>query len=461
MVDYLRSVGGRPAFTPIPEDTRHHYSTPLGEEGIGLESAYGEILEHLLPYPTGNIHPRFWSWVGGTGTPHGLLADLVMSAMNACNLGFDEAASTYLELQLLDWLKAMFGLPAASGGLLVSGGSMANLVGLTVARNARAGYDVRSLGAMPEGQPRLRFYASTEAHSSVRKAIEVLGLGHDALVSVPVLPDFTIDVDRLEQSIRADQTAGLRPVGVVANAGTVNTGAVDPLDAIADLCRRHGLWLHVDGAFGALAAISSHADRVRGLEKADSLAFDLHKWMYQQYDIGCVLVRDSGAHFQAFNATPDYLRKAERGLAAGPTDFSAYGVQLSRSNRALRAWLTLKAEGLGRFRELVDQNIAQARYLSERVDAEPELERLAPTALNIVNFRYAPPGWGGSDLDELNRELVMALHTRGIATPSTARLNGALSIRVAICNHRSRRADFDALVDGVLSIGRETIGANP
>ncbi len=251
------------------------------------------------------------------------------------------------------------------------------------------------------------------------------------------------------------------PACIVANAGTVNTGALDPLHALADLAQAEGLWLHVDGAFGAFAKLSpEYRGLVDGLERADSLAFDLHKWLYVQYDCGCVLVRSASAHNRTFSVTPSYLRKFERGLASGPINFSEYGVQLSRSFKALRAWMALKTEGAGRYGQQIAQNIRQARYLDSLVASEPRLERLAPTAMNIVNFRYVAPGLDAGALDDLNAEILMRLHERGIAAPSSTVLNGRFSLRVANCNHRSRREDFRALVEGVLAIGDELVTGN-
>ncbi|MDH4257004.1 MAG: aminotransferase class I/II-fold pyridoxal phosphate-dependent enzyme [Gammaproteobacteria bacterium] len=456
LVDYLRDVADRPVWQPLPADARRLFSLPLPRSGMPLAEVYDDIHKHILPYPTNNIHPRFWSWVGGTGTASQLIADMAISAMNSASLGFDEVASSYVELQLLGWLKSMLGYPDDASGLLVSGGSMANLVGLAVARTASAAYDLRERGVDLRDSPRLVFYASQETHSSVRKAIELLGLGSRSLRLVPVLDDFTIDVDALLQSIADDRRGGHRPACIVANAGTVNTGALDPIDRLADVAAAENLWLHVDGAFGAFARLSPEsAHLVAGMERADSLAFDLHKWLYVQYDCGCTLIRPGAPHRETFSVTPSYLSSLDRGLPSGPLNFSEYGVQLSRSFKALRAWVALRNEGVDRYGRQIEQNIRQARYLSGRIEKSDRLELLAPTSLNIVNFRYVDPALDAATLDDLNAEILMRLHERGIAAPSATLIRGRFSLRVAICNHRSTRQDFDALVDGAVAIGEE------
>lgn len=460
-IDYLATVAERPAWRSIPETSKALFREGVPRAPADASDVYALVREHILPYPTNNIHPRFWSWVGGTGTGTQLIADVVTSAMNSASLGFDEAASTYVELQLLSWLRTLLGFDddEDGSGLLVSGGSMANLVGLAVARTHKAPYDVRH-GGIDAAAQRLMFYASTETHSSVRKAIELLGIGNESLSLIDVDDEFRIDVGQLRERIREDRAANRLPAAIVANAGTVNTGAIDPLVELAEIAALEDLWLHVDGAFGACAALTPNSRHlVAGLERADSVAFDLHKWLYVQYDCGCVLVRGGRPHRETFSVTPAYLRAFEQGLASGPRNFSEYGVQLSRSFKALRAWMALMTEGTDRYGEQIEQNIRQARYLSDRVDAEPHLQRLAPTPLNIVNFRFVDDRIPAEALDDLNADILQQLHVRGIAAPSSTQLPEGLSLRVAICNHRSRRSDFDALVAGVTEIGRELAAA--
>ena len=455
-IEYLKAVGDRPAWQPLPTAAKQIFEQATPRQGMQLGEVYDQIRDHVLPYPTGNIHPRFWSWVGGTGTPTQLIADLVASAMNSASLGFDEVASSYVELQLLSWLKSLLDYPADSSGLLVSGGSMANLVGLAVARTHAAPYDVRDQGVNITDYPRLMYYMSSEGHSSLRKAIELLGLGSESLRIVPVKDDFTIDVDALRAAIRDDRDSGRLPACIIATAGTVNTGAIDPLNDLADIAEEENLWMHADAAFGGFAKLSPQsAHLVNGLERADSLAFDLHKWLYVQYDCGCVLIRSGDTHRNTFSVIPSYLRKFDRGLASGPVNLSEYGVQLSRSFKALRAWTALKTEGTDRYGQQIEQNIQQANYLTRLVEDRDELQLLAPTAMNIVNFRYLDESLSAEAQDDLNAEILMRLHERGIATPSSTVLNSRFSIRVAICNHRSKRSDFEALVDAVAAIGKE------
>ena len=453
MMTYLETVRERAVWQPIPAEVKAQFKQPAPAEAEGAAQAYAEFKEQILPYPLGNIHPRFWGWVIGTGTPLGVLAEMLAATMNP-NVGGGEHIANYVEAQVLDWCKQMLGYPMEASGLLVSGGSMANLVGLTVARNTMAGFNIREQGL--QAAPRkLVLYGSVEMHSSVQKAVELLGLGNEALRKIPVNADFEIDIAALEAAIAADKAAGYQPFCIVGNAGTVNTGAIDDLSQLADICHREGLWYHVDGAFGALAALSpTLRPRLAGMERADSLAFDLHKWMYMPYEVGCTLVRNAEAHRRAFSLTPAYLTHGDRGMAAGSLWFSDYGIQLSRGFRALKVWMSIKEHGLDRYARMIEQNVAQCRYLTALVEATPELELLAPTALNIVCFRFVAPNLNDEQLNALNQELLTQLQEAGIAGPSSTTLNGRFAIRVANTNQRSRREDFDILVREVLRLGR-------
>jgi aromatic-L-amino-acid decarboxylase len=457
MLTYLETVRERPVWQPVPDDVKQYFKSPLPLEPEDDASVYADFKENILPFPMGNIHPRFWGWVMGNGSPLAMLAEMLAAGLNP-NMGGGNHVANHVEAQVIDWCKEMMGFPSGASGLLVSGGSMANLVALTVARNTKAEFDVRreGLGAAPR---RMVLYGSREVHSSIEKAVELLGLGEDSLHLIPVNQDYEIALAALEQAIAADRAAGLQPFCVIGNAGTVNTGAIDNLEGLANICEREKLWFHVDGAFGACAALSPELQPlVAGMEKADSLAFDLHKWMYLPFEIGCVLVRREEDHRRAFSLTPEYLAHGgERGVASGSIWFSDYGVELTRGFRALKAWMSIKANGIRKFGRLIQQNVDQACYLSQLVDATPELQCMAPTPLNVVCFRFKVNGLDDEALNALNQELLIRLHESGIAVPSYTTLDGRYALRVAVTNHRSRREDFDILIDAIVKLGNELI----
>jgi glutamate/tyrosine decarboxylase-like PLP-dependent enzyme len=460
MFDYLRGVRERPVWQPFPEAVKTRLAEPVPHRGRPADAVYEQFVHDVLPYPPGNTHPRFWGWVIGTGTPLAMLADLLASGMNPQSAGIQEGAR-YVEERVIAWLAELMGFPRGSSGLLVSGGSMANLVGLAVARHATAGFDVREAG-MGEGAPALVVYASTEVHSSVRKAVELMGLGRRNLRLVPVDGEYRIDVQQLRAAIARDRAEGRRPICVVGNAGTVNTGATDDLRALAALCREERLWFHVDGAFGALVRLAPGlAPMVAGLEAADSVAFDLHKWGYLPFEVGCALVRDPEAHRAAFAVAPSYLGATPRGPAAGGVLFADLGLQLSRGFRALKVWMSFKTYGVDLIGRLIAQNVEQIRYLTDLVDRHPQLERLAPAPLNICCFRFVAPGLDTEALNALNQEILWRLQESGIALPSHTVLDGRFAIRVANTNQRSRREDFDILVRAVVDIGREVLAGRP
>ncbi|MFL6163703.1 MAG: pyridoxal phosphate-dependent decarboxylase family protein [Jatrophihabitantaceae bacterium] len=455
MFDFYGSLRDRPVWQPMPEPVRAHFAEPLPLHPTAPGAVYQDFLDTVLPYTSGNIHPRFWGWVSGTGSGMAMLAELLAGAINCSVDGFDDVG-THVEAQVIQWCKAMLGYRPEASGILVSGCSVANLLGLAVARNTWAGHDIKHDGLPSDS--RLTVYSSVETHSSIQKAVQLLGLGSKALRKVAVDADYRVDVAAMEAAIEADRAAGATPLAIVGNAGTVNTGAVDDLIALADLAERQRLWLHVDGAFGACLALSARfRPMLAGLERADSLAFDLHKWMYFPYEAGCVLVRSDAEHRNAFRVDAAYLAPSTRGLtAARSQQFIEYGLQLSRGFRALKVWMGIKEQGIDKFRRLIEQNVEQARYLADLVTASSELELLAPVSTSVVCFRYrgesAAPE---SELNALNQELLDRLQESGVAVPSHTMIDGRYAIRVANTNHRSRRSDFETLVTEVELLGRE------
>src|SRR5215831_3367959 len=401
-LDHLAALRSQPAWQSMPDSVRASFHEPLPLSPSDPATVYEQFLHCVRPYPNGNLHPRFWGWVQGTGTPLAMMADMLASALNPHMAGFHQAPAL-VEHQVLAWLTEFMGFPAQSSGLLVSGGTMANLTGLVVARQAKAGFDVRQRGLQEYDGPRLVFYASTQTHGWCQKAAELLGLGNSSFRRVPVTPAHTIDLDALRSLIGGDRSNRKLPFCVVGNAGTINIGATDNLGALAELCREQNLWFHVDGAFGALARLS---DRLRpivdGIELAYSLAFDLHKWMYLPFEVGCILVRDPTAHAAAFALHQNYFGESDRGLIAGGLPFADRGIELTRSFRALKVWMSLKAHGVRQYARLIEQNVAQAHYLAELIQAHTVLQLLAPVSLNVVCFRYRPPQAGESTLNALN-----------------------------------------------------------
>jgi aromatic-L-amino-acid/L-tryptophan decarboxylase len=458
-VSYLENIRQQPVWQQVPDEIAEHFKEPAPGKPAGAEAAYKEFLEDVFPYPMGNIHPRFWAWYMGNGTVLGSLADFMASIMNP-NLAGGNHVANLVEEQVINWIKTMIGFPADSSGLMVSGGSMANFVGLSIARNTFAGFDVRENG-LQDCTQRMTVYASTEVHSSNQKAVEMLGLGSKNFRRIPVYDDYTIDLEALKASIAADRSDGYLPICIIANAGTINTGAIDDLNAIAELCDRENIWFHVDGAIGAVAVLAeSVKPQLSGIERADSVGLDLHKWMHMPFEAGCIIVRSEIAHRKAFSLTPEYLEHESRGLAAGHLWFSDYGLQLSRQFRALKVWMSIKEHGLERFGRMITRNVEQAHYFGQLVENAPEMELMAPIGLDIVCFRYNPGGLDDPALNTLNKEILMQLQERGIAAPSYTTLHGHYCLRIAIANHRSNQDDFDVLAREVVKIGQELFAQN-
>ena len=448
MFDFLAAVPDGPVWRRPPDEARERRYTAPPVQPTPLARVHEEFLDDVLPYGGGNLHPGFMGWVQGGGSSVGMLAEMLAGALNA-NLGGRDHMPIAVEQEVLGWVRQMFGFPDTATGLFLTGTSQANFLAVLIARTRALGKGVRQDG-LQAGDQRLTAYTSAAGHGCLDAAMEMAGHGSRNLRRIPVDADQRMDLDALSAAIAADRRAGLRPFMVVGAAGTVDAGAIDDLAGIADIAQAEDLAFHVDGAIGALAVLSPElAPRMAGIERCDSLAFDFHKWGQVPYDAGFLLVRDGEAHRATFAARTAYLQRSDRGLAAGdwwPCDF---GPDLSRGFRALKVWFTLKTYGSAALGAVMAHTCALAQELSARIEAEPELELLAPTALNIVCF-----GYRAADADRLNAQIVVELQEAGEVAPSMTRINGRTAIRAAIVNHRTRRHDIDALVEGVLTLGR-------
>jgi glutamate/tyrosine decarboxylase-like PLP-dependent enzyme len=457
MADYLAGLRDRPVWQPVPPDVQARLGTALPRTATPMQDVYEEFRTTVMPYPRGNIHPRFWGWANGSGVPVAAYADLLASVVN-CTLGSGENAAMMVEHQVLEWLKEAMRWPADGSGILTSGASMGQIIALAAARRAKSGQsDIRGLGALADGR-QFTVYGSTQTHHSVEKAVELLGIGGQYFRQTPVDARFRIDTGALRRAIRADRDAGLHPLCLVGNAGTVNTGAVDPLDELLAIAREEDLWFHVDGAFGAFAQLlPTHRALLAGMSEADSLVFDLHKWLYMPFDVSCVLVRRADALESAFSSSADYISSTDQGPAAYPLAFSDRGVEQSRRFRALKVWFALKTHGIESFAASIAGNIGQIAHLTKLADSSDRLEVVSRSDLNIVCFRYVWPGATADELNRVNQAVLTRLQVGGLAMPSHTVIDGKFVIRVANNNHRSERSDFDFLVEQVVAIGDELV----
>jgi glutamate/tyrosine decarboxylase-like PLP-dependent enzyme len=451
MFDYLQDIRQHPAWQPIPAEVREEFRAALPSRPTDIAAVYGEFTQLILPFSSGNVHPAFMGWVQGGGSVTGMLAEMLAGGLNA-NLGGRDHIPIEVERQIAEWTRQMFGFPEGAAGLFVTGSSMANFMAVLIARTAALGPAARLTGVTFPCK-HLVAYTSRAAHGCIAKAMDMSGLGSGMLRSISTDEMHRIRISELRRAIAADRDAGLTPFLIVGTAGTVDIGAIDDLDGLSDLAAEEGLWFHVDGACAALAVLAPDlAPRLHGIERADSIAFDFHKWAQVPYDAGFLLVRDGSKQLETFAAPAAYLRRELRGMAAGspwPCDF---GPDLSRGFRALKTWFTLKVYGTAQLGAVMSRTCELAQYLRRRVEQTPELELAAPVQLNIVCFRYRC-----EDSDAVNAEIVSDLQESGAAVPSTTTLEGHLAIRAAIVNHRTQRCDLDALITAVVRLGNRKL----
>jgi len=415
---------------------------PFPAEGIGVERLFEEIAGTVIPNSTAIAHPRFLAYV--QGPPNGIapFAEAIAAALNQnCNFWQLSPAASVIERKVVAWLAGLFGFGSEAGGLVTSGGSMATLMALSAALHAKSPHDLRQRGLHRQGQA-LTLYVSEEAHRCVEKAAAVLGVGLDQVRRIPVDAAFRLRMDALRSAVAADRAAGHRPVCVVGTAGTVNTGAIDPLDELADFCGAQDLWLHIDGAFGALFVQSPRQKpAMQACARADSLALDPHKLLFAPLEAGCLVVRDPATLRRAFSFNASYLGAEDDPLF---TNYMEQGLQLSRGFKAFKLWCALRAFGTQAFAQAADRMLELAQYMAARIDGDPRFERLAPVTLSAVCFRLA-----GAD-DAANEAALKALVASGEALLGPVRLRGRLGLRACFTNFRTRRSDVDQVLEALV-----------
>jgi aromatic-L-amino-acid decarboxylase len=452
MLTHQQTIRSQPFSFP-PKAAIQEICVPLTVEGDGEERVYDVFRRHILPYTMRHTSPLFWGLVVGTGSPYGMLAEMLRAGANSVSEDFTVEA--YVHQQVINWIKQLLGYPDAAGGVIVSGGSEANFTCLAVARNARADVDVKARGVQGLSRP-MTLYCGDETHHCLERSVELLGLGNTALRWIPTDDECKIRIDELRRTIQEDRRRNRHPFCVIGCAGTVNSGAVDDLHALADLCAEERLWFHVDGAFGAWLKLSkSHRHLVAGLERADSVAVDLHKWMYMPYGIGCALMRDRLAHYRTFvyGHEATYLTSTFAQNRDRLTNPHNLALPLSRCFNSLKAYMLLRAYGMRKYRQLIQQNLDHMRYLSELLAKDADMELMAPVTTNIVCFRYHPSGFPEDAVTQLNKLIYDALSRINFLMISDTTIKGTYMLRACNVNHRSRKQDFEVLAKEVKRAG--------
>ena len=456
IADFLGTLPQRPV---APDTTPHALRAKFGasdglpDSGADPATIVREAADLVFDNSTFNGHPRFFGYITSSASPIGALADLLAASVNPnCGAWGLSPIATEIERQCIRWIAELLAYPRDCGGILVSGGNMANMVCLIAAIRAQAGWNVRSEGI---AKRRLAVYASSEVHTWLQKAVDICGLGIEAARSIPVNGSLAMDLDALKTQIAADRAAGWQPAVVVGTAGSVSTGAIDPLPELAALCAAESMWFHVDGAYGAPAVVLDDAPAaLRALSLADSVAMDPHKWLYAPLEAGCALVRDADALRNAYSFHPPYYR-FEGDADDPPTNFYEWGPQNSRGFRALKVWLTMRQVGRDGYVRMIGDDIALARELHRRAADHPELEALTQD-LSITTFRYVPPDFDASEeyLNELNTELLAQLQREGRVYLSNAVLGTRFALRACIVNFRTTAEDIGVLIEEAVRIGR-------
>ena len=453
-------VGGRATAAEV----RAAVTRSVPDEPVPTDEIFASLRTLAFEHATATGHPGFMAYISGSGTVPGAAADLLAAALNQNVGGWRlSPGATEIELHLCRWFASRLGLPVGAGGYVTSGGAMAAFVALKAARDSRAGWPVREQGV--RAGPPLTFYASAQVHDVNSRATDMLGLGRDAVRVIPCDAQFRLRIDALRDAIARDIRDGNKPVAVIATAGTVATGAIDPLADIADICAEHGLWMHVDGAYGGTAALTSGLRPLfRGIERADSVAFDPHKWLYTPHSGGVLVVRDMQTLSDAFAIEPSYVHD-DKELTGRGTDLYAMGPQFSRGFHALKIWVSLLGYGWAAYERRIAHDVALARYLHDEAAAHPELEPVGPPpVLSIACFRYVPSELRGDAsaepyLNRLNERLMAELQLDGRVFPSNAVLDGRFALRACIVNFRTEAVEMDTLIEQAVEMGRRLHGS--
>ncbi|MBK8516583.1 MAG: aminotransferase class V-fold PLP-dependent enzyme [Saprospiraceae bacterium] len=456
MIDFQKNVREREIWNePTPSIKSFISNEKLPLDPQGLNEIYKEIQTYLLPYNKGNIHPKFWSWVQSTGNPSSIIAEIIIAGMNA-DVATGNHAPMYVEAKVINWLKEIFDFPKSGHGVLVSGTSVANLCGLLAARNNFEGSKVRNKGIFGFNKQFI-IYSSTETHSCIIKAADIIGIGKDNVRLIKVNSSFQIESEELEKQINKDKSLGFIPLCIVGNIGTVNTGAIDDIDILSEIASRYKIWFHIDGAFGAFAyLIDEYKCKLKSINQADSLSFDLHKWISLPFGIGAILFKDKNMQRNAFVEHPNYLEQNDEGLASGFDPIFNYSIEMSRSFKALKIWMLFKERGINHISQVIKKNLDDIKYLEQQITDRPNIFELAcPVALNVICFRFIAPNLPENMLNAINKRIVILLQTNGIAIVSNAYINRKYYLRLANVNHRSVRSDFDEVLKAIISLIEE------